>query len=842
MTLDEKISQMMYESPAVERLGIPSYNWWNEGLHGLARAGGATVFPQAIGLAATWNPELMHRVATAISDEARAKHHEAIRLGIRTIYSGLTYWSPNINLFRDPRWGRGQETYGEDPYLTALMGVTFVNGIQGDDPDYLKLVATPKHYAVHSGPEPDRHHFNAQISEREMRDFYLFAFEACIKEAKAASIMGAYNRVNGEPACANSTLLEKILREEWGFEGYVVSDCGAIYDIYFHHKVVETAAGAAALAVKNGCDLECGVVYGALKEAVELGLITETELDSALERLMTARFRLGMFDPVEQVPYAQIPCEVINSPEHQSLALQAARESIVLLKNENNLLPLGKEIRSIAVIGPNADDPVVMLGNYNGTPFKMMSPFEAIRNRVSPGTKVVHAQGCEITRWMPPLQVIPSAYLRPSTSSEEFGLRGIYFAGENFEGVAASSRLDPEINFVWVDTTPVSGQWGSRFCARWEGILIPPISGQYKLGANGCSSYKLYLDGDLLVKSESIHHPLRKAKEVTLESRRAYPIRLEVVNKGLDPQIHLLWSPPVHDYESEALGAARDADVVVMVMGLSAYLEGEEMSMDPKIKGFKGGDRTTIQLPETQESLLKKIHALGKPIVLVLMNGSALAITWADEHIPAILEAWYPGQAGGEAIADVLFGETNPGGKLPVTFYRSTNDLPLFDDYRPEGHTYQYFRGTPLYPFGFGLSYTSFEIGNLQVDRKTVQAGESISIGVEITNTGSRAGDEVIQVYACHQTPSVPRPIKELKGFRRVSLQPNETKTVKFTLNANQFGFHNDDLEFVLEPGTIRLMLGTSSEDLPLQTEIVITGTATPIGNEKVFFSQTQIF
>ncbi|HLF89277.1 MAG TPA: glycoside hydrolase family 3 C-terminal domain-containing protein, partial [Anaerolineales bacterium] len=769
MTLEEKISQMMYESPAIARLGIPVYNWWNEGLHGLARAGGATVFPQAIGLAATWNPELMHQVATAISDEARAKHHTAIRLGIRTIYSGLTYWSPNINLFRDPRWGRGQETYGEDPYLTAQMGVAFIQGLQGDDPDYLKLVATPKHFAVHSGPEPDRHHFDAQISEREMRDFYLFAFEACIKEAKAASIMGAYNRVNGEPACASPTLLEKILREEWGFEGYVVSDCGAIYDIFAHHKVVETRAEAAALAVKNGCDLECGIVYGALNEAVELGLITGTEIDSALERLMTARFRLGMFDPVEQVPYAQVPYEVINSPKHQGLALQAARESIVLLKNENNLLPLSKDIRSIAVIGPNADDPVVMLGNYNGTPFKMISPLEAIRNRVSPSTKVVHAQGCEITRWMPPLQVIPSDCLRPSASSVEFGLRGTYFEGVNCKGDAALSRLDPEINFVWVDTTPVGGQWGDRFSVRWEGVLIPPISGQYKLGANGCSSYNLYLDGDLLIKSESIHHPLRKTKEVMLEAGCAYPIRLEIVNKGLDPQIQLLWAAPMRDFETEALEAVRDSDVIVMVMGLSAYLEGEEMSIDPKIEGFKGGDRTDIHLPETQEILLKKIHALGKPVVLVLMNGSALAISWADEYIPAILEAWYPGQAGGEAIADVLFGEANPGGKLPITFYRSTDDLPPFDDYRPEGHTYQYFRGTPLYPFGCGLSYTTFEIGNLQVDRKTVQAGETILLCVDITNTGCSAGDEVIQVYACHQAPSVPRPIMELKGFRRIS-------------------------------------------------------------------------
>ncbi len=393
MTLEEKVSQMVYDAPAIKRLGVPAYNWWNEGLHGVGRAGVATVFPQAIGLAATWNPDLIHQVATVISDEARAKHHEALRQGIRQIYSGLTYWSPNINIFRDPRWGRGQETYGEDPYLTASLGVPFVKGLQGDDPRYFKLVATPKHYAVHSGPESSRHYFDAQVSDRDLRETYLPQFEVCIKEAGAYSIMGAYNRINGEACCASPTLLQKILREEWGFEGYVVSDCWAIIDIYAHHKLVDTPEEAAALAVNNGCELNCGSTYPALVGAVEQGHISESTIDKAVSRLFTARFLLGMFDPPDQVPFAQIPYEIVNSETHKALALQAAHESIVLLKNEGALLPLSKDIESIAVIGPNADELLSLLGNYNGTPLNAITPLAGIRKKISPSTKLYFAQG-----------------------------------------------------------------------------------------------------------------------------------------------------------------------------------------------------------------------------------------------------------------------------------------------------------------------------------------------------------------------------------------------------------------------------------------------------------------
>jgi beta-glucosidase len=555
MTLPEKVSQMVHAAPPIERLGVPEYNWWNECLHGVGRAGIATVFPQAIGLAATWNLDLMAQVATAISDEARAKHHAALHQGERGIYQGLTFWTPNINIFRDPRWGRGQETYGEDPYLTARMGVTFVKGLQGDDPRYLKLVATPKHFAVHSGPEHARHHFNAIADARDLRLTYLPAFEACVREAGAVSVMGAYNRTNGEPCCASPTLLGKLLRDEWGFEGYVVSDCWAIGDIYKHHQVVGTLPEAAALAVNAGCDLNCGEAFAALLIAERQALIDEATIDRAVRRLFTARFRLGMFDPPERVPYARLPISVNDSSEHRALALRAARESIVLLKNTGGLLPLSKGIQRIAVIGPNADDPLVLLGNYNGTPSSSVTPLAGIRAK-APRAEVSYARGCDI------------------------------------------------------------------------------------------------------------------------------------IDEG------------VTDY-AEAIRSAERADVVLFFAGISQRIEGEEGQEEGVGGGMRSkGDRTDINLPVVQDDLLRMLHATGKPIVLVLLNGSALAVNWADENLPAIVEAWYPGEEGGTAIADVLFGDYNPGGKLPVTFYQAAADLPPFEYYRMEGRTYRYFRGRPLYPFG----------------------------------------------------------------------------------------------------------------------------------------------
>jgi beta-glucosidase len=671
MTIEEKISQMGTDAPAIERLGIPRYNWWNEALHGVARAGTATVFPQAIGLASTWNPDLIYRMAEVISDEGRAKHHQAVRIGVRALYTGLTFFCPNVNIFRDPRWGRGQETYGEDPYLTSRLAVKFVQGLQGQDPRYLKTVATVKHFAVHSGPEDERHFFNAKVSQRDLRMTYLPAFKAGIVEGKAHSIMGAYNRVNGEASCASPTLLQKILREEWKFDGYVVADCGAVDDIYSGHRLVRSAAEAAALAVKNGCDLECGCTYGIpcdygqLKEAVTRGLLSEEDLNRSVKRLFMARFRLGMFDPVDQVPYAQIPFSVVDSPKHRELALEVARQSLVLLKNQNNLLPLdSSKIKSIAVIGPNADETLVLTGNYMGVPAAPVSVLAGIRALVSPDTNVSYARGCDI---------------------------------------------------------------------------------------------------------------------------------VDISQDGFD----------------EAVQAAKKSQLAVMVMGLSQQLEGEEGQQEGNPPGVVSrGDRASLDLPLVQEQLIQAVHETGTPIVLVLLNGSALSINWANDHVPAILEAWYPGQAGGTAVAEALFGLTNPAGRLPVTFYRATSDLPAFDDYSMKNRTYRYFTGQPLYPFGFGLSYTSFTYRDLRIAPANVKRGDSVAIQVEVENTGQHQGDEVVQLYLKDVEASLPVPLLQLQGFARISLAPAEKQTVQFTLTAEQMSFADENGKWVLEPGEFKVWVG----------------------------------
>ncbi len=833
MTLEEKVSQMVHDAPAIERLDVPEYNWWNECLHGVGRAGIATVFPQAIGLAATWNLDLLHRVATVTSDEARAKYHDALRKDIHKQYFGLTFWSPTINIFRDPRWGRGQETYGECPYLTTRMGVAFVKGLQGNDAHYLKLVATPKHYAVHSGPEPDRHAFDAIVDQRDLRETYLPAFEACVKEAGAYSVMGAYNRANGEPCCASVTLLERILRQEWGFDGYVVSDCGAIEDIYAHHKTVATPEEAAALAVKNGCELNCGEVYRALLDAVEQNLISEEAINQALRRLFTARFRLGMFDPPEQVSYAQIPYEVVDSPAHRRLALQAARESIVLLKNEGGLLPLRKDVKTIAVIGPNADDYDVLLGNYSGTPSQAVTPLEGIRKAVSPETQVHYARGCDLAEGLPGLDVIPSDCLRPADAdASQTGLTAAYYPNARLEGKPALLQVDPQVDFVWKATTPVTGRIADPFSVRWTGTLIPPETGTYSLGVKGCSGYWLYLDGKPVVELETWYSPLTRIAQLELQAGRAYDLRLDHVYHSFDhdPVVQLMWALPSANSLPRAIEAADKADVIVLALGLSPALEGEEMPIE--MPGFKGGDRTDIGLPAPQEELLKQLHALGKRIVLVLLNGSALAVSWAAENVPAIVEAWYPGQASGEAIADVLFGDYNPAGRLPVTFYRSVGDLPPFEDYRMENRTYRYFRGEPLFPFGYGLSYTKFAYSNLRLSKKTItlnkaaaDASESaVTISVDVQNVGDRAGDEVAQLYISDLAASVPTPIRQLAGFERVHLEPGQTKTVAFTLTPRQLSVIDEEGRRVVEPGEFRVALGghQPATDLTVEGDVLI--------------------
>ena len=806
MTLEEKVSQMVNDAPAIERLDIPKYNWWNECLHGVARAGRATVFPQAIGLAATWDTELMHQVATATSDEARAKHHEFVRRGKRHIYQGLTFWSPNINIFRDPRWGRGMETYGEDPYLTGRMAVEFVKGLQGDDQHYLKVVATPKHYAVHSGPEPDRHTFDAQADERDLRETYLPHFEMCIKEANAFSVMCAYNRYQGEACCGSNRLLTEILRDEWGFEGYVVSDCGAIKDIWEKHKVVETSPEAAALGVKSGCDLNCGSEYKNLLKAVKEGLITEEEIDLSVKRLFRARFKLGMFDSPKMFPYAKIPYKVNDCKEHSKLALETARKSIVLLKNENNTLPLKKDLGTIAVIGPNADDVEVLLGNYNGNPSNPITPLKGIQEKVSPNTKVLYALGCEWAENLPYFEVIPSMALFTSDAEDkQNGLKAEYFNNRDFEGKPVFIRVDEQIDFNWWDGAPKPDMDDDNFGVRWSGYLVPPVTGTYALGGNGFTGFRVFFEDTLLIKFESTHHPNTKYENITLEAGKPYKIKIEFFEKQGDAHMKLLWAVPGRNLEKEAMEITKQSDAVIMVMGLSPRLEGEEMKV--KVKGFKGGDRLDLKLPEIQEKLLQSIHSLGKPIVLVLMNGSAVAVNWANENIPAIIEVWYPGQAAGSALADVLFGDYNPGGRLPVTFYKSIDQLPPFKDYNMKGKTYRYFDGDPLYPFGYGLSYTKFEYSNLEIP-KTVTSGQNVTVSVDVENVGKMAGDEVVQMYLTDLEDLAPVPIRSLQGFRRVHIKAGEKRSVEFTLTPRQLSLIDHEMKRVVEPGTFEVAVG----------------------------------
>ncbi len=811
MTLEEKVGQMLNGAPAIERLGIPEYNWWNEGLHGVARAGLATVFPQAIGLGATWDQEMMYQVATVISDEARAKHHNFVRKGKRSLYQGLTFWSPNINIFRDPRWGRGQETYGEDPYLTGRMAVQFVKGMQGDDPRYFKTIATVKHFAVHSGPEPERHVFNATTSERDLWETYLPQFEMAIEEGKAYSAMCAYNRYNGEACCGSNRLMTEILRHDFGFEGYIVSDCGAIEDIYADHKLVDNLPQAAALAVRSGCDLNCDLgqgIYLNLIPAVGQGLITEEEIDVAVKRLFLARFKLGMFDPESEVPYAQIPYETVDSEANRRLAEETARKSMVLLKNDNQMLPLSKELKKVAVIGPNANQWLMLLGNYNGVPSRAVTPLEGIREKL-PDAEVTFAQGCELAEGMPMFYTVPSEILFMQDGKQ--GLRAEYFNNRELKGEVLYSETVPALDANWHDRAPREGMDDDNFGVRWTGEVRPEQSGEYQLGFIGTCNTRLYLDDELLAKT-SYHFRdeygdprLRKSEPIFLEAGKSYRLKVEAGESYADAQVQLVWAAPKPNLLQEAIGAAEAAEAIILCMGLTPRMEGEEM--DIEIDGFRGGDRTKLSLPPVQQELISEIQALGKPTVLVLLNGSALAVNWEEEHVPAILEAWYPGQAAGTAIADILFGDYNPAGRLPVTFYRSVEDLPPFEQYEMTSQTYRYFEGEPLYPFGYGLSYTTFEYSDLNIADQA-KAGEPVTVSVKLTNTGNRDGEEVAQLYISQIGSSVPAPLHSLKAFERVKLKAGESRTVQFTLPAETFRIINENNEREIRPGVFEISVG----------------------------------
>jgi len=835
MTLQEKADQLLYTAPAITRLGVPAYTWWNEALHGVARAGYATVFPQAITIANSWDETLMLSVANAISDEARAKYHEFQRRGKTGIYQGLTFWSPNINIFRDPRWGRGHETYGEDPYLTGRMGYQFVRGMQGDDPKYLKTVATAKHFAVHSGPEPLRHQFNAKVSEVDLRETYLPAFRTLVVDAGVYSVMGAYNMFRDFPCCANP-ILYGILRNEWGFKGYIVSDCWAVSDFYKFTHFAKDAAEAAADAVKAGTDLECGVDYKNLVEAVNRGLLTEADINIAVKRVFTARFKLGMFDPDAIVPYSQIPFFVNCSDYNNSLSREAAQKSIVLLKNANNILPLKKNLKTIAVIGPNADNFEALIGNYNGIPKDPVTVLRGIKTKVEPDTKILYAEGSDLAEGVHNLTPIPSRYLL--TEDGRQGAFGEYFNSTEMSGKPLFTRVDDNIDFYWEHLSPRQDMPDDNFGIKWTTWLVPPESGTYYIGSWGSSGYDIVLEGKKIISERNEHSAFHKEYQVDFQAGKKYKVEVYYRNYSGDADIKLLWARPRVGLVDKALAAAKDADAVILVLGLSQRLEGEEMPI--KLEGFSGGDRTNLNLPAVQEQLLNAIAATGKPVIVVLNSGGALSINNAQEKAAAIILAGYGGQQGGNAVADVLFGDYNPAGRLPVTYYKSIDQIPAFENYDMTGKTYRFFTKEPLFPFGYGLSYTSFTYSNLSIPEKAI-AGDKVKVRITVTNSGKVDGDEVVELYLTDEKASTPRPIRQLEGFKRINLKPGESKNVEFVLEARQFSIINNKEKRVIEPGYFTISVGGKQPGFkgyldPLSTQVLIgrirfTGKEVPFSN-----------
>ncbi|MDO7848638.1 glycoside hydrolase family 3 C-terminal domain-containing protein [Hymenobacter sp. M29] len=837
LTLPEKVSQMLNASPAIDRLGVPAYNWWNEALHGVARTSmKTTVFPQAIGMAATFDKDAMLQMATITSDEARAVHQEYVRRGERGIYQGLTFWTPNINIFRDPRWGRGQETYGEDPYLTGQLGSALVKGFQGDDPKYLKITACAKHFAVHSGPESTRHEFNAQISDYDLWDTYLPAFRDLIVDAKVAGVMCAYNAYAGQPCCGSDKLMNDILYAKWKFKGYVTSDCDGLNDFWQHHKTDPDAATAAANAVLHGTDIECATgklfTYNSLLESVQKKLITEEQLNVSVKRLYKIRFQLGMFDPVERVKYARIPLSVVESAPHQAHALKMARESIVLLKNEQHTLPLRQGLKKIAVLGPNADNESVQLGNYNGFPTDIVTPLEGIRAKVGPSTEVVYVQGVD---YASNIVYEPLDINKQLAYNGQPGWHAEYFRGTSLEGPAVAIRqeagLDRYLANVKMEIAP--GLLAENVSARYLATFTPEKTEELALQISGDDGYRLYVDDKLVLD----HWTGRgfSSNQHVLNVTKGQPLALRLEYFQVDRRTILKFSGAkvVPMNAANILARVQDADAIVFVGGISPKLEGEEMNV--KVPGFSGGDRTTIGLPAVQTELLKVLHSSGKPVVLALMTGSAIACPWEVAHLPAILNTWYGGQAAGTALADVLFGDYNPAGRLPVTFYKSETQLPAFDNYSMAGRTYRYFTGEPLFPFGHGLSYTTFQYSGFKVLSKAV-TGQPVTVSVQVQNTGSRAGDEVVQLYVRHPGATGRVARHALAGFRRVSLSAGQKKTVTFTLSPRQLSRLNAQAQRVEAPGKVQLFAGGSQ---PLaaavaagrvrKADLLLTGAPKPI-------------
>ena len=854
MTLEEKVSQLIDRAAAIPRLGVPEYNWWNEGLHGIARSGFATMFPQAIGNAAAWDAPLLQQIATVTSTEARAKYNDAIRHDNHERYYGLTIWSPNINIFRDPRWGRGQETYGEDPYLTGRLGVAFVRGIQGDDPNYFRAIATPKHFAVHSGPESTRHRADVDPSAHDLWDTYLPAFRATITEGLADSIMCAYNRIDKVPACANKVLLGEILRKAWKFQGFVTSDCGAVDDFsasYGHHYSINNEAGSVA-AIEAGTDTDCGTEYSELTKAVHHNLIKESQLDVSIKRLFTARMRLGMFDPADKVPFNSVPFAVVNSAENQTLALRAARESIVLLKNDQHFLPLNPaDHRTIAVIGPLAASRIVLEGNYNAIARNYVLPIDGIASEFG-SDHVIYAQGSQYV--MGGEVPVPRTLFHTAGDAPVNGLTAEYFSRPSFDGGPEVTRVDREIDFNWDSANPVpslaADTGNESFAVRWTGTLTAPVAetDDFQVHLPSCYpcgnnvEFAIFLDGRPLrpLPADPLSAGARVSRRerdqmsnphyaIAFKDTKAHQFRVEYVQRGKISEggISFDWSPRRELLQDEAIAAAKKADVVIAFVGLTPRLEGEEMRVSAK--GFAGGDRTDIVIPDVQEELIEAVAKTGKPMIVVLLNGSALAVNWAQRDAKAIVEAWYPGQAGGQAIAETLSGRNNPAGRLPVTFYTGVDQLPPFEDYAMANRTYRYFKGKPLYAFGDGLSYTTFDYSNLKVSSETLQAGSTLAVDADVTNAGPLAGDEVAELYLRPpQTATAPK--VALVGFKRVHLDAGETKHLTFELDPRSLSQVDDRGVRAVLPGSYRVSLGGSQPDGDVAASVksvdfVISGT-----------------
>ncbi|HEX6171639.1 MAG TPA: glycoside hydrolase family 3 C-terminal domain-containing protein [Chitinophagaceae bacterium] len=826
LTLEEKVKQMLNATPAIPRLGILAYDWWNETLHGVARTPfKVTSYPQAIGMAATWDTISLYRMADFSALEGRAIYNKAVESGrTRERYLGLTYWTPNINIFRDPRWGRGQETYGEDPFLTAMLARAFVRGLQGEDPKYLKAAACAKHFAVHSGPEPSRHVDNFNPSTYDLWDTYLPAFKELIVKANVAGVMCAYNAVNTQPCCANDLLMNDILRKQWNFTGYVTSDCWAIDDFFKYHKTHKDSVTAAVDGVMHGTDIECGTsVYYTLYNGVKSGLIKEEQLDVSLRRLFMIRYRLGMFDPPSMVKYAQTPASALEAPEHKALALKMAQQSIVLLKNENNVLPLKKTIKKIAVLGPNADNRISVLGNYNGNPSRVVSLLDGLKEKLGNSVEIIYE---------PAINFINDTMLAYEDVTNQYGWEGNkgfkveYFNNRELEGNAIVTRTENKIDNFWQEgQNVVEGIKANNFSVRYTSNYTATKDGFITFEVEADDGYRFLVNDRSVINAWQRNRWGARTYKLQTKKDSVYKLVLEYWQGEGKANVALRAGNFKRTDFAAVANHVKDADVIIYAGGISPQLEGEEMPVNAP--GFNGGDRTSILLPAVQTELMKALKSTGKPVVFVMMTGSAIAIPWENENIPAILNAWYGGQSAGTAIADVLFGDYNPAGRLPVTFYKSDNDLPGFSDYSMNNRTYRYFKGQALYPFGYGLSYTSFKYDMLKVPT-TAMAGKNVTVSARVTNTGKMNGEEVVQLYITHQGMQGKAPLKALKGFKRISLKAGESKTVSFTLTPEQLSLVSEDGKMLDAKGKVILSVGGGQPDVKNKTTSnVISGAVT---------------